>query len=151
MNAFLFRVTIESDYFLADRDLLYLPLTISCSTVEEVNELFTLFIHYFDAKDEVILFIEANAYLLYGFCVVDCLYFEPIAGSLALVYWRFDLICEVELNLVQSCALERDLLQLDLSSHWKCFKILCCWELNVVFDFLVSKDGEFCQFRSKGL
>ena len=84
LDPLLRRIAIETDDFLSFRDLLHLPLSIACSTIKEICELSTSVIHDFDAEDEVVLLIEANADFSDRLLRVKGLHFESIAGSRAL-------------------------------------------------------------------
>ena len=81
------RIAIEADDLLSFRDLLRLPLSIACTTVEEICEFSTCIVQNFDAEDKVVLLIEAYADLPDCLLRVKGFDFEPVAGSCAFEDW----------------------------------------------------------------
>ena len=100
------RIAIEADDLLSFRDLLRLPLSIACTTVEEICEFSTCIVQNFDAEDKVVLLIEANADFSDCFLRIEGFHFESIARGCAFEERRLDLAAEVKLDLVKGCALE---------------------------------------------
>ena len=87
-----------------------MPLSVACPAVEQIRELSPCVVQNFDAKDEVVLLVEANADFPDRFLWIKGFHFESIAGGGALEERRLNLAAEVELDLVEGGALERNLL-----------------------------------------